>query len=868
MGNTPSKRPRPEEDTPPSPPGEGPFKRLRGLADLHKRSQWRVARKLFGVERDLSASGCVETSVSQCDQTHSVGSSSISSLGNLRDNQRVLGTPVRRETCVSQHDQTHDAESGSVNPLVEISDHSKVCMSHSLHHVPQTSDCGGSSSALNESTTEKGNSSNTSPLLPHYKAFHYSDCVLQKGCDGGSMSFSETVTLLDDPTIDNDVDIFALMDWADRNYYLHDEFNPELLFSEEVYQPAAASSESELDRILNKFNDDEDDEDCSDDDGAATDSLHEKVSKIIRTWTLEEKVEFNKVEKLLQSLKTVPGLSELPATARGLISSINPTSKVIDLDSGGQYFHFSIEKCLLVILKDIKGTHIELYINMDGISLFKSSRFELWPILGRIRNLKKVSHIVFPIGFHYLKGKPKTPEYLNYFVDELEKLVKEGLKVGEELFTISVNGVLCDAPAKAVVLGIIACNGKGSCTRCHVEGKWSAESNRTYFDEDDAAPRTHEEFLSQSDKHYHHFVTPLVRITSLRFPQSIGLDYMHLILLGVCRTLIYLWMLGKKPHRMGAAGRREAIFHSTLLASWAPKEFCRKPRSYDELSYFKATEWRQLLLYSGMVTFNYGRISASKYQHFLCLVVAMRILLDPKMILIQSWVLFARDLLRRFVQQFRTEYNEDFITHNLHNLLHICDDILEFGSIEDSSVFRFENFMQFLIPLVRKASGVLKQLQNRLEELFKNDLLFKQTTHHYFENAEFSIPHADGPLIEGVKNPQFKRLKLKFFEVTCSKGDNCCTVKGTSGEKVILIENFFKDSVTSKMKVVGRKFVERQSYFTSPCDSSLLGIYKVSCLSGLKVWDVEDIMCKNYLIPASKNSFVAVPLLNSDFTLD
>lgn len=35
-----------------------------------------------------------------------------------------------------------------------------------------------------------------------------------------------------------------------------------------------------------------------------------------------------------------------------------------------------------------------------------------------------------------------------------------------------------------------------------------------------------------------------------------------------------------------------------------------------------------------------------------------------------------------------------------------------------------------------------------------------------------------------------------------------------------------------------------------------------------KLWAIEDIICKNYQITSLKNSFIAVPLLNPDFTMN
>ena len=58
-----------------------------------------------------------------------------------------------------------------------------------------------------------------------------------------------------------------------------------------------------------------------------------------------------------------------------------------------------------------------------------------------------------------------------------------------------------------------------------------------------------------------------------------------------------------------------------------PSEFARQPRSLQELDRWKATEFRQFLLYTGPVVLK-GIVSKELFQHFLTLNVAMTILLQ------------------------------------------------------------------------------------------------------------------------------------------------------------------------------------------------------------------------------------------------
>lgn len=54
------------------------------------------------------------------------------------------------------------------------------------------------------------------------------------------------------------------------------------------------------------------------------------------------------------------------------------------------------------------------------------------------------------------------------------------------------------------------------------------------------------------------------------------------------------------------------------LSGKLPSEFARQPRSLFEVERWKATEFRQFLLYTGPVVLK-GIVTDTMYDHFLCL---------------------------------------------------------------------------------------------------------------------------------------------------------------------------------------------------------------------------------------------------------
>jgi len=98
-------------------------------------------------------------------------------------------------------------------------------------------------------------------------------------------------------------------------------------------------------------------------------------------------------------------------------------------------------------------------------------------------------------------------------------------------------------------------------------------------------------------------------------------------------------------------------------------------------------------LYTGQIIFK-GCIKDECYEHFMSLNIALTILLSSNMEI--KYINYARKLLKYFVQNFEIIYGKYLISHNVHGLLHIADDYINFGSLDNISTFPFENFMKSL----------------------------------------------------------------------------------------------------------------------------------------------------------------------------
>lgn len=155
--------------------------------------------------------------------------------------------------------------------------------------------------------------------------------------------------------------------------------------------------------------------------------------------------------------------------------------------------------------------------------------------------MPSIKSIVFPIGIYCGPGKPKScTEYLKEFVEEAKMLISQGLNFNHRVISVRIKGFIMDTPAKSFLLNTKGHTGYSFCTKCTDYGVWL--KNRMTFPELNAPLRSHEAFLEQEDEEFHCGETSLTTIPGIHFIHSFPLDYMHLVCLGIVRSLLYLWI--------------------------------------------------------------------------------------------------------------------------------------------------------------------------------------------------------------------------------------------------------------------------------------------------------------------------------------
>lgn len=220
---------------------------------------------------------------------------------------------------------------------------------------------------------------------------------------------------------------------------------------------------------------------------------------------------------------------------------------------------------------------------------------------------------------------------------------------------------------------------------------------------------------------------------------NVVIDYMHIVCLGVVKKLITLWFdKGQKSVRFNDSSKVKLQEIMKKVHDFIPDGF-NKPIDILQVSKWRAHDFRQFLLYTGPVVLN-GILKKDAYDNFITLSLAISILVCPTMCKNENYVNYAEKFIILFVRQFQKLYGAECMTHNVHCLLHLANDVRRYGSLDCFSAFRFENYIGKIKTLLRKGEKPLQQLSRRFGEL----------------------KHLESKIEEHVDNIQFQDCHLQY----------------------------------------------------------------------------------------------------------
>lgn len=548
---------------------------------------------------------------------------------------------------------------------------------------------------------------------------------------------------------------------------------------------------------------------------------------------------------------------DLPLTRETLLKT--PRRSIIPRECfPGEYYHYGLSKNLkrLNFSSLANLNSIRLDVNIDGLSLSKSSKLKIWPILVAFPDVPSLSPILVGayVGYH---DPGCINNFLTEFIDEMEAILQNGAEITPHLIRkpISIRAFICDSPARSFLCGVLGHQSNFGCSKCHQRCVW-INGKKTYLTTRGEA-RTDASFKDRMHMIHHqpqfqHEQT-LLETLNVGMVSQVLLDPMHLLDEGVMARMLKSIFFNRTcaSVHLRNGGKELVDTINMSLVSYVPSEFARKPRSIlQELSRWKASEFRFFLNYSGCVVLK-DHLGPDLYNHFLLLFTAVRFLNCPATHLVNADI--SQRLLDEFVADYPRIYSPTELVSNVHGLLHVVDDVKQFGPLYSYSAYKYENHMREIRKLVKKPNKILQQIHNRLEEIeFINDT---SRTVGFVGNPQ---PY-DNDFFPGC-NSSYRAFQFDSFILKNNLQDSCCMLR--SGIP-IFIQRFAL--YNDERVVFARHFSNIRDFFEAPVESGrYLGVLLVDNIISneeLFMYHINEIAYKLVRLPYGQN-FVLQPMLH------
>lgn len=267
---------------------------------------------------------------------------------------------------------------------------------------------------------------------------------------------------------------------------------------------------------------------------------------------------------------------------------------------------------------------------------------------------------------------------------------------------------------------------------------------------------------------------------------------MHLVCIGVRKKDFNTWVSGKSDKdRFSDQAMKMISAYLVAIGEYISNVFPRTPRPLHELPRWKATELRLDLLYVCPVAYK-PFLSSDRYNHMMLLHVAIKILVNGEMC--KTYATYAESLLKLYVTWGAQLYGAKYVTFNVHNLIHLANDVRKHGNLDEFSAFPFENKLQKMKNLLRKRGKPLQQIVRRLQEIDRAKSNKKRISGNYSSSTglyELEGIHYSGPVLlpKFAGAEQYKSLRFKNGVLSTSLSESCVFLEN---KDVFMIENFVK----------------------------------------------------------------------------
>ncbi|XP_042149211.1 uncharacterized protein LOC121837608 [Ixodes scapularis] len=391
---------------------------------------------------------------------------------------------------------------------------------------------------------------------------------------------------------------------------------------------------------------------------------------------------------------------------------------------------------------------LTITFNTDGSPIFKSSKTSVWPIQFTVNELPPAVRLHHPTlaGLWFGKRHPDMSVFLTKFVEEVNTMAPVTWIHGDQQLTSKAFVLCCsvDTPARAAVQNMVSFNGFFGCPYCLMKGEHEEGCVR-YVADEAPIPRTSELVVRDMELAQRlgspvngiKGPSPLMNLEGFDLVAGMSVEYMHCVLQGVVRQVTELLFSSTSSRQAYYIGTRASVVKvdKRLRSIKPPHCITRLPRSIEERGFWKASEWKQWLLFYALPCL-LDVLPQLYWKHLSKLCEAVHILLHDSLTLRD--IKRAEELLNAFVCRVEALYGIGAMTFNMHLLLHLAGCVRHLGPLWAHSAFVFEGGNGTLVNLVSAAKGLPQQVVERVVMAQELELLLAS---HHLPNRVEKICH-------------------------------------------------------------------------------------------------------------------------------
>uniref|UniRef100_A0ABD2W9U7 Ubiquitin-like protease family profile domain-containing protein n=1 Tax=Trichogramma kaykai TaxID=54128 RepID=A0ABD2W9U7_9HYME len=197
------------------------------------------------------------------------------------------------------------------------------------------------------------------------------------------------------------------------------------------------------------------------------------------------------------------------------------------------------------------------------------------------------------------------------------------------------------------------------------------------------------------------YPSPLINLPKFDLVEGFIPDYLHMALEGVAKQFTNYILCNLDEMDIERLDDK-------MLSIAVPQQISRRTRKISDRKDWKAREWENFVLYYSPVIF-IDLLSSSKLEHWLLFVESLYIILLDSIHI--DDLNRADENLHRFVSRIESLYEDvRLMTFNVHQLLHACKSILNWGPAWSISTFCFESANHYVLKSIKCANSVPEQV--------------------------------------------------------------------------------------------------------------------------------------------------------------